>query len=101
MDLVFFDSDGSAADDYLVEWLTIERTCAPRYVLIVNLSIPHHGGWIRERLLRLGYTEIWTDGMVLHSEPYMTVAFSDVRRVRSWALLAYDNGRRSAAAFLR
>lgn len=90
VDLVFFDSDGSAADDWLYEWLTIERVCAPRYVLLVNLSLPHHGGWIRERLLGLGYVEVWADRAVLHPEPYATMAFSDVRRVRSWALLAYN-----------
>ena len=37
IDLVFWDSDGSAADGWLLEWLSIERACAPRFVLLLNL----------------------------------------------------------------
>ncbi|CAE7891102.1 unnamed protein product [Symbiodinium necroappetens] len=63
VDLVFLDSDGSAADGWLVEWLQVERACAPRLVLLLNLSLPNHGAWIKERLLTLGYTEVWRDGL--------------------------------------
>lgn len=67
VDLVFFDSDGSAADGWLIEWLSIERACAPRFVLLLNLSLPNHGAWIRERLKAFGYKEVWWDVSVLHS----------------------------------
>ncbi|CAE6920305.1 unnamed protein product [Symbiodinium sp. CCMP2456] len=89
VDLVFLDSDGSAADGWLVEWLQVERACAPRLVLLLNLSLPNHGAWIKERLLTLGYTEVWRDGLLLNPDPFSTMAFSDVRRVRTWSLLAY------------
>eukprot|EP00439_Symbiodinium_sp_Y106_P067048 s834_g11.t1 len=89
VDLVFLDSDGSAADGWLVEWLQVERACAPRLVLLLNLSLPNHGAWIKERLLALGYTEIWRDGLLLNPDPFSTMAFSDVRRARTWSLLAY------------
>lgn len=66
VDLVFWDSDGSAADGWLPEWLSIERTCAPRFVLLLNLSLPNHGAWIRERLRAFGYREIWWDAKILN-----------------------------------
>lgn len=90
IDLVFWDSDGSAADGWLLEWLSIERACAPRFVLLLNLSLPNHGAWIRERLRASGYQEVWWDAKILHPDPYLTMTLSDVRRVRSWALLAYS-----------
>ncbi|CAJ1328309.1 unnamed protein product [Effrenium voratum] len=92
VDLVFFDSDGSAADGWLAEWLAIERACAPGLVLLLNLSLPNHGAWIRDRLRALGYEEVWWEASLLHQDIYATMAFSDVRRVRSWALLAYTGG---------
>ena len=66
IDLVFWDSDGSAADGWLLEWLSIERACAPRFVLLMNLSLPNHGAWIRERLRASGYQEVWWDAKILH-----------------------------------
>ena len=66
VDLVFWDSDGSAADGWLLEWLSIERACAPRFVLLLNLSLPNHGAWIQERLRALGYQEVWWDAKILH-----------------------------------
>ncbi|CAE7946409.1 unnamed protein product [Symbiodinium sp. KB8] len=70
VDLVFLDSDGSAADGWLVEWLQVERACAPRLVLLLNLSLPNHGAWIKERLLTLGYTEVWRDGLLVNPGEY-------------------------------
>ena len=65
VDLVFLDSDGSAADGWLVEWLSIERACAPTFVLLLNLSLPNHGAWVRERLRALGYKELWWDVRIM------------------------------------
>lgn len=96
IDLVFWDSDGSAADGWLLEWLSIERACAPRFVLLLNLSLPNHGAWIRERLRASGYQEVWWDAKILHPDPYLTMTLSDVRRVRSWVLLAYSPSMRHA-----
>eukprot|EP00928_Gymnodinium_smaydae_P036112 TRINITY_DN25288_c0_g1_i2.p1 TRINITY_DN25288_c0_g1~~TRINITY_DN25288_c0_g1_i2.p1 ORF type:complete len:169 (-),score=8.32 TRINITY_DN25288_c0_g1_i2:538-1044(-) len=86
VDLIFFDSDGTSP--WVFEWLTLERACLPRLVFLMNLSLPNHGAWIRERLLALGYAEVWTGRTILGDAPYATMGFSDVRRVRSWALLA-------------
>ena len=47
--------------------LEVERACAPGLVLLLNLSLPNHGAWIKERLLALGYTEIWRGQVLLHS----------------------------------
>ena len=66
VDLVFWDSDGSAADGWIIEWLSIERACAPRFVLLLNLSLPSHGAWIRDRLRALGYREVWWDVVIIH-----------------------------------
>merc|ERR1711924_572667 len=84
IDLVFLDSDGSS--ELVFEWTALEKACVPRLVLILNLSLPRHGGWIKERLLGLGYTEIWTDRAKVHDVPYTTMGYSDVRRIRSWSM---------------
>eukprot|EP00435_Cladocopium_sp_Y103_P017542 s2477_g4.t1 len=67
------------------EWIIIEAICQPKRILLTNLNIPGASSWIWQRLTHLSWRETLAGHYVLDSTPWPH--YSELRRLRKWALL--------------
>jgi len=61
------------------EWSVLEEFCRPQWVVIANINLPFHAGWIKEALQHANWPVV-LEGHHWHEE------FSDYGR-RAWAVL--------------
>lgn len=85
-DIVFLDIfQGSSL---ALEWPVLQDACAPRWVIIHNVNLPEHAGWIKEHLLLdPRWAEVWggtfedLSGIVTFAQP-----LSSIFRFRHWSV---------------
>jgi len=75
IDLVFLNPTFAVVG----EWQTLEKSCMPRMVVIANVNLPFHAGWIKQRLQDAGWS------VVLEGH-YSVEVFATYAR-RDWVVL--------------
>lgn len=85
VDLVFIDPSQTTAHK---EWAIIENACKPlRWVVVNNMNLPSHAGWLRERLLTLPkWVEIFAGQTVDNSPSNLSPLLQDQFRLRVWSV---------------
>lgn len=89
LDLVFFDPVVPAVH----EWAVVQKYCRPKFVLINNVNLPVHAGWIHQHLLAMPeWYEIATGVLELDevSHNFLTTHFAELGMlyaIRRWALM--------------
>ena len=71
----FFDPPAFAAT---YEWVTIERFCRTTFVVIHNVNLPNHPGWIRSYLLGLPEWREVAGGYTPHDLTWLYTLRKDV-----------------------
>jgi len=75
IDLAFFNPTFAMVG----EWQVLEKSCLPRIVVIENVNLPFHAGWIKQRLQDAGWS------VVLEGH-FLVEAFAEFAR-RDWVVL--------------
>eukprot|EP00446_Apocalathium_sp_SHHI-4_P075796 CAMPEP_0177563602 /NCGR_PEP_ID=MMETSP0369-20130122/73158_1 /TAXON_ID=447022 ORGANISM="Scrippsiella hangoei-like, Strain SHHI-4" /NCGR_SAMPLE_ID=MMETSP0369 /ASSEMBLY_ACC=CAM_ASM_000364 /LENGTH=326 /DNA_ID=CAMNT_0019050811 /DNA_START=21 /DNA_END=1002 /DNA_ORIENTATION=- len=93
IDVVFLDPWGTSIE---AEWAEVEAYCRPlRWVVVNNVNLPSHSGWVREHLLSQGgaWAEVLSGRTLdLYGAFRPPWTHAELYRARSWTVLARTHG---------
>mmetsp|Transcript_12379 Transcript_12379/g.43612 ORF Transcript_12379/g.43612 Transcript_12379/m.43612 type:complete len:400 (-) Transcript_12379:37-1236(-) len=92
IDLVFLDPWGTSIE---AEWAEVEEYCRPlRWVVVNNVNLPSHSGWVREHLLSQGgaWAEVLSGRTLDLYGAFRPPWLAELYRARSWTVLARTHG---------